>query len=490
MPIGNILSTLSVMGNNRRKFLVIISIVFCSLITDISLSNISDVVSLSTSWGFAVFIAIAIVYAVTQYLILEFVKEKSKTIRMKSPHFNKLITVMTIVQYILVAIIILIILEMFVKSFYYTYTLNLSLSISYTSASILMVLLAIKFFSWNRSNKSFIVLLYGISSLIITISIVSSLVFFNVILLGMPAQISPPSNLTNQQKEVSHGTAEQKEIGHGTAEQKEIGHGPDIRKFDPGTILGLVQTVFATSQIVSFLLLLGSSALLLHIYSEKIGKVKFWIIINIPLVSFLSIFVIVTPHVLNLSNSREMDTIFKIIVDAIGYTLPAIASSILFGLPFWMTARSFAYSSILKDYMIIAGCGLALFELATTGNVILASYPPFGLASVSLVGLSSYMILMGIYSSAISVSQDVKLRQSIRKFAMKESRLLDSIGIAQMEQEIESRVIAMTIKSQDIMTEESGVYSSLNEAEVKQYLDIVLQEIKESKRGNNTWQMR
>jgi hypothetical protein len=97
---------------------------------------------------------------------------------------------------------------------------------------------------------------------------------------------------------------------------------------------------------------------------------------------------------------------------------------------------------------------------------------------------------MGIYSSAISVSQDVKLRQSIRKFAMKESRLLDSIGIAQMEQEIESRVIAMTIKSQDIMTEESGVYSSLNEAEVKQYLDIVLQEIKESKRGNNTWQMR
>jgi hypothetical protein len=346
MPIGNILSTLSVMGNNRRKFLVIISIVFCSLITDISLSNISDVVSLSTSWGFAVFIAIAIVYAVTQYLILEFVKEKSKTIRMKSPHFNKLITVMTIVQYILVAIIILIILEMFVKSFYYTYTLNLSLSISYTSASILMVLLAIKFFSWNRSNKSFIVLLYGISSLIITISIVSSLVFFNVILLGMPAQISPPSNLTNQQKEV----------GHGTAEQKEVGHGPDSRKFDPGTILGLVQTVFATSQIVSFLLLLGSSALLLHFYSEKIGKAKFWIIISISLVSFLSIFVIVTPHVLNLSNSREMDTTFKIIVDAIGYTLPAIASSILFGLPFCMTARSFAYSSILKDYCRLWTC--------------------------------------------------------------------------------------------------------------------------------------
>jgi hypothetical protein len=485
MPIGNFLSTLSVMGNNRRKFLVIISIVFCSLITDISLSNISDVVSLSTSWSFAVFITIAIIYVVGQGLILEFVKQKTKRIRMKSPQFNKLTTIMTIVQYILAAIIILIILQIFVKSYYYTYTLSLSLSISYATASILMVLLALKFFSWYRSDRSFIVLLYGISSLIVIISVVSSLVFFNVILLAIPTQISPPSDLTVEQKEVGHGAAEQKEVGHGAAEQKEVGHGPDIRKFDPSTMLGLVQTVFAISQIVSFLLLVGSSALLLHIYSEKLGKVKFWTIVSIPIVSFLSIFIIVTPFILSLSNSHETDTTLKIIVDVLGYTLPAITSSILFGLPFWMIARSFGYSSILKDYMIIAGCGLALFELATTGNVILASYPPFGLASVSLVGLSSYMILMGIYSSAISVSQDVKLRQSIRKFAMKESRLLDSIGTAQMEQEIQSRVLTITREKQDLIAHSSGIESSLSEDDVKEYLREVLKEVKKEKVQND-----
>ena len=38
------------------------------------------------------------------------------------------------------------------------------------------------------------------------------------------------------------------------------------------------------------------------------------------------------------------------------------------------------------------------------------------------------MLLVGIYSSAISVSHDIKLRQSIRKLAVKESKLLDSIG--------------------------------------------------------------
>src|SRR5215218_7589460 len=98
-----------VAGYNSRKFLVVISIVVSFLMIDISLSNISDIISVSTSWGFAAFIAIAIVYAVGQYLILEFVKQKSKKIRTKSPHINKLNTIITIVQYVLTATIVFII---------------------------------------------------------------------------------------------------------------------------------------------------------------------------------------------------------------------------------------------------------------------------------------------------------------------------------------------------------------------------------------------
>src|SRR5215208_5525316 len=439
----------SLTGYNSRKFVVIISIVVSFLIIDISLSNISDIISVSTSWGFAAFIAIAIVYAVGQYLILEFVKQKSKSIRMKSPHFNKLSTIMTIIQYVLTTIIVFIILQIFVNSYYYTSMLSLNSSISYATASIIMVILALEFFSWYRSNKNFILLLYGVASIITSISIVSSLAFFSVILLDMPAKITSPSSseLTSEQEEVGHseqeevGHSEQEEVGH--SEQEEVGHGPDIRKFDQSTILGKVQTVFVTSHIVSFLLLWGSSAMLLHTYSKKLGKVKFWTIITIPIISFLSIFVIVTPFVMSYG-SNDMDTIFEIIVvDALGYALPAAVSGILFGLPFWMIARSLRYSSALKDYMIIAGSGFALFELAIIGSVMLASYPPLGLASVSFVGLSSYLILMGIYSSAISMSEDVKLRRAIRKSAVDESKLLVGVGSAQMEQKIEKKVIEM-----------------------------------------------
>src|SRR5215207_10065719 len=459
----------SVTGYGSRKFFVIISIVVSSLIIDISLSNISDIISVSTSWGFSAFIAIAIVYAVGQYLILEFVKQKSKRIRMKSPHFNKLSTIITIVQYVLTATIVFIFLQIFVNSYYYTSMLIWSSSISYAIASIIMVILALELFSWYRSNRNFILLLYGVSFIITSISIVSSLVFFTVILLGMPAKVISPSP--------SELTSEQEEFGHGP-EQEEFGHGPDIRKFDSSTTLGKVQAVFVTSHIMSFLLLWGSTAMLLHTYSKKLGKVKFWTIITIPIASFLSIFVIVTPFVMSYGSS-DMDTIFKIIVvDALGYALPAAVSGILFGLPFWMIARSLSYSSALKDYKIIAGSGFALFGLAITGSVMLASYPPLGLASVSFVGLSSYLILMGIYSSAISMSEDVKLRQAIRKSAVDESKLLVGIGSAQMEQKIEKKVIEMAKDHSASMTERTGVQLSLTEYDMKQYLSTVLKEIK------------
>src|SRR5918995_1616612 len=452
----------SLAGYSTRKFFIVISIVVSSLIIDSSLSNISDIIRVSTSWGFSAFIAVVIIYAIGQYLVLEFVKRRSRGIRSKSPYFNRLSTVVTIVQYVLTAIILFVILQIFLNSYYYTSMLTWNLSISYAMASIIMVILALVFFSWYRSNRNFIVLSYSVSFIITGISIVSAIIFFTIILLGMQDKITNSSSLEP------------------TSEQEEVGHGPDIRKFDLSTGLGKIQTVFVISQIVSFLSLWGSTAMLLHIYSKKLGKVKFWIIITIPIASYLSIFVIITPFVMSISSgNHDKDSIIEIlVVDALGYTLPALFSGLLFGLPFWMIARSLSYSSALKDYKIIAGSGFALFGLAITGSVMLASYPPLGLASVSFVGLSSYLILMGIYSSAISMSEDVKLRQAIRKSAVDESKLLVGIGSAQMEQKIEKKVIEMAKDHSASMTERTGVQLSLTEHDMKQYLSTVLKEIK------------
>jgi hypothetical protein len=70
---------------------------------------------------------------------------------------------------------------------------------------------------------------------------------------------------------------------------------------------------------------------------------------------------------------------------------------------------------------------------------------------------SCHLIRHEFYFFAVSVAEDSTLRQSIRIFAVKESKLLDSIGIARMEEEIQKRVIELTKQNQDSMAEEFGI---------------------------------
>ena len=102
------------------------------------------------------------------------------------------------------------------------------------------------------------------------------------------------------------------------------------------------------------------------------------------------------------------------------------------------------------------------------------TYPPFGLATVSFLGISSYLLFIGIYSSAISVSQDINLRKSIINHALREVKLLESIGTAQVQQEIEKKVMIFTKKTRDLMVEDTGITPSLNDAEIKKYLEDVI----------------
>jgi hypothetical protein len=106
-------------------------------------------------------------------------------------------------------------------------------------------------------------------------------------------------------------------------------------------------------------------------------------------------------------------------------------------------------------------------------------------AAHSIVLLSSYLFIIGFYTLAISISHDRSLRQSIRSSALEVSKLLDSIGTAQMEQDIQKRVLTVTRKTQELMIEETGIQSSLSEDDVKLYLQQVIEEVKKSKSRPN-----
>lgn len=88
-----------------------------------------------------------------------------------------------------------------------------------------------------------------------------------------------------------------------------------------------------------------------------------------------------------------------------------------------------------------------------------------------------------IYSTAISVAQDSELRKFVRRLAVRESKLLDSIGSAQVEQEVIKKVMPLLHSQAHNIEEETGIDSSHTDEEAKQHLEDVLAEVRGSKKS-------
>jgi NACalpha-BTF3-like transcription factor len=114
-----------------------------------------------------------------------------------------------------------------------------------------------------------------------------------------------------------------------------------------------------------------------------------------------------------------------------------------------------------------------------------ASYPPFGVAASASVSLLYYLYGLGIYLSAVSVSEDVKLRQAIREYVIEESKLLDSIGTAQMGQQIEQTVLKIAKEQEEVLAEQTGVETSMSEGDIKECLETVLLEVENLRNRTN-----
>lgn len=173
------------------------------------------------------------------------------------------------------------------------------------------------------------------------------------------------------------------------------------------------------------------------------------------------------------------------IVYTLLFSLSKPLGGVLFGVAFWMVSRNLKDSKV-KSYLIISAYGMTLlFAANQPASLILAPYPPFGLVTISFMGLASYLLYLEIYSSALSVSEDSRLRQTIRKKALRESQqFLDMIGTAEMEQAIQKKVLRFSRRTKDLMEHETGISTSVDEDDIKRYLEEVLIELK-GKRNNH-----
>ena len=118
---------------SSKQLLILMIVVVITTAIDSEIGFIADFIpsQLSSNWGFAVFISIAIVFAITQYFLLAYVRQINKDTIARALHLDLTHSVVSIAQFILDGILAIVILQVLTLQQYNIAALFASYAISY-----------------------------------------------------------------------------------------------------------------------------------------------------------------------------------------------------------------------------------------------------------------------------------------------------------------------------------------------------------------------
>jgi hypothetical protein len=301
------------------------------------------------------------------------------------------------------------------------------------------------FISWFKQRKNLIVLFY-----FVTIAFIS----FNLIITCVHSIIK----INDRPEKV----------------REFVGGSTDI-SYGKYVLLDFIRKVSLT---LSFIL----SVLLINNYKDHPKRtIVLFIIISIPLAYFLLIqFSPILSYTL-LFNYLNVDPILVSILLTLSQSIGQPIAGLIFVILFLNISRIISYERDLGTFMIIAGIGFLLLFSANQASVLsLTPYPPFGVATITIIPIGAFLIMFGIYNSATLISENINLRSSIYKIT-KESKLLHLIGEAEWNKEIQ-KTVNRIIVDKDLLRKnpETHIQLELDEKQLKKYIDRIAKEMKKT----------
>jgi hypothetical protein len=448
----------------NRKITVLTGVVIIAIVI-IDLLMTRQILPYTYNMEVIMFIlTIAIGYGIGAWILLRYTTQISKKIRAKSRFINILHWTVIVIQFTLLGILLLILFS----NTGHIFLSSTVFAVSSIASSIVIGLIGYKFFSWYKLSykKNLIIIFYGIAAFSLCSSILedagTKLLLVEVVQEKSSPGATVESSFLYKPSEKYDGEIIYKIVN------------PDTTTFYiiPNSSLVLYNLLNSTVLPIAFgFRWIASTTLLRNLY-QRVGKLPLllWIIFSLPLVFYL---IGKAPGFFSGEGLSQIDEQYRYFFRLL-FRIGTIAGNVLFGLAFFMAVRSLI-SSKLKDYLIIAAIGDTMVGIALSTSAI---QPTYGVAAHSLVLLSSYLFSIGLYLSAISISQDNSLRKSI-KGSM--SDLIGNIGSAQMEQEIEKKVIKLIQKQRKEMEEQTGEFSyEVTENEVRDYIKLVVDQRKRS----------
>jgi hypothetical protein len=418
----------------------VIFLVFDGVITNLPFYDSQSQQSLNVALFFA---AEAFFCSVSQIMYLRIIKKKY-SINSAVGRFKRsadiIYSVVSIIQYLIIALLVVTVLQIEILKQYNTILVLALVLLSLFLSVGLSALLAFRFLLWIKYKRYYVTVAYTVAAILLTLNSSFVALFMSLEMQGKPNIIdSSRQSITNTQV-----------------------RDYDIRQFQ------------ANLSFASFVSLWIASIFLLRQYRKKWGAIKFYAIISIPLVYYLGILQLAFSNLF--IHYHQMDILQIYTFNTVNSILTKPVGGILFGVAFWLMGSRINVKNI-SDYIKISAIGIILLSISNQyAGLYLLPYPPFGLPTITFVGISSYMLFVGLYYSAISISLNAELRKFIEKSVEQEFNFVSKIGSSQMEHDIQTRVKTIMKRSAKTLEEDSGVQVSMESEQIDEYIMLVIKE--------------
>ena len=411
---------------------------------------------ISTNNKIILFSAYVIIYILSGFLLL------NSTSKMKAPKnipsTNKHIysISMFLIYCILSANLIATIIQMYVFNFYNSFVFHLASYLSFVSSLAFLLILSVKFFQWFSIRRHYVTLSYGILFSLFSSSILLALSYLKDGLATHPSVIVyvPPRVL-------NAGTY-------------------SINNVLQSTLATTYDVLFFTSFILAWVL----SVITLKQYIHRFGKLKFWVLVSLPLFFYIVRYEVIFTFFNQYSfNASGTSIIPSTIEQAFFITLinsDIQMTGIFFALSFLIIALKLNNQQIRRSMIVTVIGMMLLFGSRDLHSIFVSSYPPGGIVTISFMPIGSYMLFIGLLSFLRLAVRDKQLYSDLTEKIENEYSSLRNLILSEKK----DMTFKMTKPLVDfsIQWQRTHSHEELSLQEVRDIIDDIILELKKKKK--------
>jgi hypothetical protein len=449
------LATIVSLNKNSKIAVISISVFILLLFIDLYVSSVTDVANsfVHSTAGGALFVSLMILSLFGSLVVMSRVW---RMIDMKKSIFSQYKILFRVMQIILYSLSAILMIDIIFNHKYHTANLTSIMIVSYGSSIIMSLFVSFKLFSWYKENKNKFSFLFGLAIFFLFINNLVSIFLFATLLSEKPFEIDTTTAV----------------VFNFECEDDTL-----YCMFKEGIV-----DIQSYTLMIYFSLFWICNYFLLHYQIKKIGKIRFFTLVTLPIVLFFFVFIYHYDELYSLTENMNFDESVVFMLQIFIVMFSIALCGILYGIGFKSVANLLKMSPHIERYLIMASYGIILFFICANATIVGASFPPFGIPSIIFLPFASLLFYVGIYYSSISISNDLRVRKYIKNSTYKELEIMGELAQSQMIDDMKVKVLAMTKKYSEEIHQKSESESMETDEDLRSYLDEAIRIFNKSTR--------